>query len=120
MSDFKELKQQAYESNMRLPELNLVLFNFVNVSAVDRERKVFEIKPSGVPYNELKAEDIVIVDFDGKVVEGDMRPSSDTETHAVLYKHWKHIGGIVHTHSTYGDRKSTRLNSSHVSISYAV
>src|SRR5699024_2682084 len=102
MSDFKELKQQAYESNMRLPELNLVLFTFGNVSAVDRERKVFAIKPSGVPYDELKAEDIVIVDFDGKVVEGDMRPSSDTETHAVLYKHWKHIGGIVHTHSTYG------------------
>ena len=102
MSDFKGLKQQAYESNMRLPELDLVLFTFGNASAVDRERQVFAIKPSGVPYGELKAEDIVIVDFDGKVVEGNMRPSSDTKTHAVLYKHWKHIGGIVHTHSTYG------------------
>lgn len=102
MSKFKELKQIAYESNMRLPKLNLVLFTFGNASAVDREREVFAIKPSGVPYEELKPEDIVIVDFDANVVEGDMRPSSDTETHAVLYKHWENIGGIVHTHSTYG------------------
>ncbi|MCW9706083.1 L-ribulose-5-phosphate 4-epimerase [Fodinibius salsisoli] len=102
MSEFKELKQQAYEGNMRLPELDLVLFTFGNASAVDREREVFAIKPSGVPYAELKPEDIVIVDFDANVVEGNMRPSSDTETHAVLYKHWEHIGGIVHTHSTYG------------------
>jgi L-ribulose-5-phosphate 4-epimerase len=102
MSEFKELKQQAYKSNMRLPELDLVLFTFGNASAVDREREVFAIKPSGVPYDELRAEDIVIVDFDGNVVEGDMRPSSDTETHAVLYKHWEQIGGVVHTHSTYG------------------
>lgn len=102
MSDFKELKQIAYESNMRLPELGLVLFTFGNASAADREREVFAIKPSGVPYDELHVDDIVIVDFDGNVVEGEMRPSSDTETHAVLYKHWKHIGGIVHTHSTYG------------------
>jgi len=102
MSDFKELKEQGYESNLRLPELDLVLFTFGNASAVDRDREVFAIKPSGVPYDELKAEDMVIVDFDGNVVEGSMRPSSDTETHAVLYKHWEHIGGIVHTHSTYG------------------
>jgi L-ribulose-5-phosphate 4-epimerase len=102
MSEFKELKEIAYESNMRLPELDLVLFTFGNASAVDRGREVFAIKPSGVPYEEMKAEDIVIVDFDANVVEGQMRPSSDTETHAVLYKHWKNIGGIVHTHSTYG------------------
>lgn len=102
MSEFKELKEITYRSNMRLPELGLVLFTFGNASAVDREREVFAIKPSGVPYDELNPEDIVIVDFDGKVVEGDMRPSSDTETHAVLYKHWEDIGGIVHTHSTYG------------------
>ncbi|HKK47442.1 MAG TPA: L-ribulose-5-phosphate 4-epimerase [Balneolaceae bacterium] len=102
MSEFKELKQIAYESNMRLPDLGLVLFTFGNASAVDREREVFAIKPSGVPYKELRPEDIVIVDFDANVVEGDMRPSSDTETHAVLYKHWENIGGIVHTHSTYG------------------
>lgn len=102
MSEFRELKEMTYRSNMRLPELGLVLFTFGNASAVDREREVFAIKPSGVPYDELNPEDIVIVDFDGKVVEGDMRPSSDTETHAVLYKHWENIGGIVHTHSTYG------------------
>ncbi|SHF63270.1 L-ribulose 5-phosphate 4-epimerase [Fodinibius roseus] len=102
MSDFKELKQVAYESNMRLPELNLVLFTFGNASAADRDRSVFAIKPSGVPYEELRADDMVIVDFDGKVVEGGMRPSSDTETHAVLYRQWDGIGGIAHTHSTYG------------------
>lgn len=102
MSDFKKLKQLAYESNMRLPELGLVLFTFGNASAADRARKVFAIKPSGVPYEQLHPEDMVIVDFEGKVVEGEMRPSSDTETHAVLYRQWDHIGGVVHTHSTYG------------------
>lgn len=101
MSTFKELKQEVYEANLRLPELGLVLFTFGNASAVDRDEGVFAIKPSGVPYDELKPEDIVIVDFDNNVVEGDMRPSSDTKTHAVLYKHWENIGGIVHTHSTY-------------------
>lgn len=101
MSEFNELKQQAYESNMRLPVLDLVLFTFGNASAVDRDREVFAIKPSGVPYEELRPDDIVIVDFEANVVEGDMRPSSDTETHAVLYREWEHIGGIVHTHSTY-------------------
>lgn len=101
MSKFKELKQKVYESNLQLPELGLVLFTFGNASAVDRDEKVFAIKPSGVPYDELKPEDIVIIDFDNNVVEGDMRPSSDTKTHAVLYNHWKKIGGIVHTHSTY-------------------
>lgn len=102
MSEFKELKEEAYRSNMRLPELGLVLFTFGNTSAADQDREVFAIKPSGVPYDELNVEDIVIVDFDGNVVEGELRPSSDTETHAVLYKHWKNISGIVHTHSTYG------------------
>ncbi|SMO39743.1 L-ribulose-5-phosphate 4-epimerase [Gracilimonas mengyeensis] len=102
MSDFKELKQSVYEANMRLPELGLVLFTFGNASAVDREKEVFGIKPSGVPYDDLKPEDIVIVDFDNNIVEGEMRPSSDTKTHAVLYKNWENIGGVVHTHSTYG------------------
>jgi L-ribulose-5-phosphate 4-epimerase len=82
--------------------LGLVLFTFGNVSAVDRELGVFAIKPSGVPYEDLSPEKMVIVDFDGVTVEGDLRPSSDTKTHAVLYKHWPNIGGIVHTHSTYG------------------
>ena len=101
MSKYKKIKQECYEANMELPRLNLVLFTFGNVSVVDREQKVFAIKPSGVPYKELKADDIVIVDFDANVVKGKMRPSSDTKTHAVLYKHWEKIGAIVHTHSTY-------------------
>lgn len=102
MSTFKELKQKVYDANMRLPELDLVLFTFGNASAVDRERGVFGIKPSGVPYEDLRPEDIVIVDFKNEIVEGEMRPSSDTKTHAVLYKNWENVGGIVHTHSTYG------------------
>jgi L-ribulose-5-phosphate 4-epimerase len=101
MSKYDEIKQAAYEANMQLPKLGLVLFTFGNVSAVDRKQGVFAIKPSGVPYEKLSADDMVIVDFDATTVEGKMRPSSDTKTHAVLYKHWKEIGGIVHTHSTY-------------------
>lgn len=98
---YKELKQACYDANMQLPKLNLVVYTFGNVSAVDRAKGVFAIKPSGVPYEVLKVDDIVIVDFDNNVIEGKMRPSSDTKTHAFLYKHWKHIGGICHTHSTY-------------------
>ena len=102
MSKYQHIKQAAYEANMQLPKLGLVLFTFGNVSAVDRELGVFAIKPSGVPYEDLSPEKMVIVDFDGVTVEGNLRPSSDTKTHAVLYKHWPNIGGIVHTHSTYG------------------
>ena len=98
---YEKIKQEAYDANMRLPELGLVLFTFGNASAVDRERGVFAIKPSGVPYDQLKAEDMVVLDFDNNVLEGEKRPSSDTKTHALLYKEWKGIGGIVHTHSTY-------------------
>ncbi|QNL50780.1 L-ribulose-5-phosphate 4-epimerase [Olivibacter sp. SDN3] len=101
MNNYKDLKQEAYESNMQLPKLGLVLFTFGNVSVANRTAKVFAIKPSGVPYEDLQPEDMVVVDFNGNIVEGDLRPSSDTKTHAVLYKHWKDIGGIVHTHSTY-------------------
>jgi L-ribulose-5-phosphate 4-epimerase len=101
MSKYKYLKEEAYEANMQLPELGLVLFTFGNVSVVDRKLGVFAIKPSGVPYENLSSKKIVIVDFDGKVVEGKLRPSSDTKTHAVLYKHWENVGGISHTHSTY-------------------
>ena len=101
MSEFQKLKETAYDGNMHLPELGLVLFTFGNASAADHERGVFAIKPSGVPYAGLRPEDMVSVDFDGNIIEGDLRPSSDTKTHAVLYKHWKNIGGIVHTHSTY-------------------
>lgn len=102
MSNYQDIKQQAYEANMQLPKLGLVLFTFGNVSAADRAKGVFAIKPSGVPYDDLTPEKMVIVDFDGNTVEGNLRPSSDTQTHAVLYKHWENIGGVVHTHSTYG------------------
>ncbi|MEM7374138.1 MAG: L-ribulose-5-phosphate 4-epimerase [Bacteroidota bacterium] len=102
MSRYQSIKEAAYEANMQLPELDLVLFTFGNASAVDRKEAVFAIKPSGVPYKDLAVKDMVIVDFDSQVVEGSLRPSSDTKTHAVLYKHWENIGGIVHTHSTYG------------------
>jgi L-ribulose-5-phosphate 4-epimerase len=101
MSQYEQIRHAAYKANMQLPSLGLVLFTFGNVSAADREAGVFAIKPSGVPYPELTPESMVIVDFDGKTVDGKLRPSSDTKTHAVLYKHWPKIGGIVHTHSTY-------------------
>ena len=101
MGNYKQIRETAYEANMELPRLNLVLFTFGNVSAADRDQGVFAIKPSGVPYNELSPEKMVIVDFDGNTIEGSLRPSSDTKTHAVLYKHWEGINGIVHTHSTY-------------------
>jgi L-ribulose-5-phosphate 4-epimerase len=98
---YKSLKEECFEANMMLPKLGLVLFTFGNVSTVDREKSVFAIKPSGVPYEILKPEDIVIMDFEARVVEGKLRPSSDTKTHALLYKTWDDIGGITHTHSTY-------------------
>ena len=101
MSQYQALKQACYEANMQLPKLGLVLFTFGNASVVDRERSVFAIKPSGVPYAALTPDDIVIVDFEGNAVEGSKRPSSDTKTHALLFKQWPEIGGIVHTHSTY-------------------
>jgi len=101
MSKYNHIKEEAYEANMQLPALGLVLFTFGNVSAVDRNLGVFAIKPSGVPYKRLSPKKIVIVDFDAKVVEGKLSPSSDTKTHAVLYKHWEKIGGIAHTHSMY-------------------
>ena len=101
MSQYQALKQACYDANMQLPRLGLVLFTFGNASVVDREKSVFAIKPSGVPYELLKPEDIVILDFANNILEGEKRPSSDTKTHAVLYSHWEHIGGIVHTHSTY-------------------
>jgi len=100
-SRYDVIRQKAYEANMQLPKLGLVIFTFGNVSAADREEGVFAIKPSGIPYDQLSPEKMVIIDFDGRTVDGKLRPSSDTKTHAVLYKHWPEIGGIVHTHSTY-------------------
>src|SRR5918994_1549414 len=101
MSSFADIRASAYRANMQLPELGLVLFTFGNVSAADRAQGVFAIKPSGVPYRDLTPAMMVVVDFDGKVVDGKLRPSSDTLTHAVLYKHWDGIGGVAHTHSLY-------------------
>jgi L-ribulose-5-phosphate 4-epimerase len=101
MKQFEKIKQEAYYANMQLPKLGLVLFTFGNVSVADRALKVFAIKPSGIPYDELSPEKMVIVDFNGEIIAGNLRPSSDTKTHAVLYKHWEDIQSIVHTHSTY-------------------
>lgn len=101
MDKYNAIRQSAYACNMQLPELGLVLYTFGNASVADRAEGVFAIKPSGVAYAELTPEQMVIVDFDGNTVDGDLRPSSDTKTHAVLYKHWPAIGGIVHTHSVY-------------------
>lgn len=101
MSKYDEIKKLAYKANIQLPELGLVLFTFGNASAADKKEGVFAIKPSGVPYVELSEDKMVIVDFDGKRVEGNLRPSSDTLTHAVLYKYFETIGGIAHTHSSY-------------------
>ncbi len=101
MKKYEHIRQQAFEANMQLPKLGLVLFTFGNVSAADRSEKVFAIKPSGVPYEQLSADKMVIVDFEGNTIEGDLRPSSDTLTHAVLYKNFSTIGGIAHTHSCY-------------------
>ncbi|MBW8245145.1 L-ribulose-5-phosphate 4-epimerase [Muricauda oceani] len=100
-SNYKSLKEECYEANMELNALGLVIYTFGNVSAVDRDNAVFAIKPSGVPYETLKPEDIVIMDYDNNVVEGNLRPSSDTKTHSYLYKNWENIGGVAHTHAMY-------------------
>ena len=98
----EELKKQVYEANMLLPKYGLVVFTWGNVSGIDREKGLMVIKPSGVEYDEMKPEDMVVVDLEsGKKVEGDMNPSSDTDTHLVLYRAFKNIGGVVHTHSRW-------------------
>lgn len=96
-----KLKQEVYEANLELVKQNLIKYTWGNVSGVDRERELFVIKPSGVKYEELKIEDMVVCNFEGEVISGDMNPSSDTKTHAMIYKHFKDIGGIVHTHSQW-------------------
>jgi L-ribulose-5-phosphate 4-epimerase len=101
MSKYKIIREEAFEANRQLPALGLVIFTFGNVSVADRNAAVFAIKPSGVSYDLLSPDKIVIVDFEGKTVEGKLHPSSDTRTHAVLYKHWEKIGAIAHTHSVY-------------------
>lgn len=97
----EELKEKVFRANLDLVKHGLVIFTWGNVSAIDRATGLVVIKPSGVSYETMRAEDMVVVDLDGKVVEGDLRPSSDTPTHLVLYKAFPEIGGVVHTHSTY-------------------
>ena len=100
-STYEELKEQAFQANLEIPRRGLAIYTFGNVSAFDAQKGVFAIKPSGVSYEGMKAADMVVVDLDSKVVEGTLRPSSDTRTHAALYRAFGGIGGIVHTHSTY-------------------
>ncbi|WP_313537356.1 L-ribulose-5-phosphate 4-epimerase [Enterococcus sp.] len=97
----EQLKEEVFQANLDLPKHGLIKYTWGNVSAVDRERELFVIKPSGVDYETMQASDMVVCDFEGKIVEGQMNPSSDTPTHAVLYKAFPEIGGIVHTHSTW-------------------
>ncbi len=96
---YSELKQRVFNANLKLPKYGLVTFTWGNVSEIDRERGVLAIKPSGVEYDAMCAEDMVIVDLTGKVVEGKLNPSSDTATHIELYRAFPAIGGVVHTHS---------------------
>ncbi len=97
---YKEIRREAFEANLALPKHGLINLTFGNASAADRDKGVFAIKPSGVDYDELSPDNMVIVDFDGKIVEGNMRPSSDTPTHRCLLLAFEGIGGVVHTHST--------------------
>lgn len=105
-SIYQRIKEEAYEANMQIPAQHLALYTWGNVSAFDKAAGVFAIKPSGVPYPDLTADSMVVVDLEGKVVEGSLRPSSDTPTHVVLYKEFAvndgyDINGIIHTHSTF-------------------
>ncbi len=100
-SPYRELKERAWAANQEIPKRGLAIYTFGNVSAFDRARGVMAIKPSGVEYAKLGADDLVVVDLSGAIVEGKLRPSSDTATHLVLYREWAGIGGVVHTHSTY-------------------
>ena len=97
----EDLKQKVYEANMLLPKHGLITFTWGNVSGIDRNSGLFVIKPSGVEYDVMKPEDMVVVDLDGNKVEGELNPSSDTETHRVLYREFPNIGGVVHTHSRW-------------------
>ena len=99
--ELNRLKQQVYQANIDIVKHGLVIFTWGNVSAIDREKNLVVIKPSGVSYDNMKSDDMVIVDMEGKVVEGKYKPSSDTATHLELYKAFPEIGGVVHTHSTY-------------------
>lgn len=97
----EELKQKVFEANLKLVEYNLVVLTWGNVSAIDREKGLFVIKPSGVPYDKMSADDMVVMDLKGNKVEGELNPSSDTPTHLELYNKFESIGGVVHTHSPW-------------------
>lgn len=97
----EQLKEEVFQANLELPERGMIKYTWGNVSAVDREKGLFVIKPSGVGYDDMQASDMVVCDFDGNVIEGDLNPSSDMPTHAVLYKEFPEIGAVVHTHSTW-------------------
>ena len=97
----EELKKSVLEANLELPKKGLITYTWGNVSGIDREKNLVVIKPSGVPYEDLKLEDLVVVDLDGNIIEGSLNPSSDTPTHLVIYKNFKEVGGIVHTHSRW-------------------
>ena len=101
MGSLAELKERVCAANLELPRRGLVLYSFGNVSGIDRERGIMAIKPSGVPYDDLTPDMLVLVDLDNKVVDSKLNPSSDTRTHTELYRRFETIGGIVHTHSTY-------------------
>lgn len=98
---YLELKREVFEANMELNRRNLVVYTWGNVSQIDRAKGVIAIKPSGVAYEVMTPDDIVIVDLENNIVDGKMRPSSDTKTHTHLYRHFETIGGVTHTHSTY-------------------
>jgi len=100
-SKYRELKERALAANLEIPKRALAIYTFGNVSAFDAAQGVLAIKPSGVDYDRLTADDMVVLDLEGRTVEGTLRPSSDTKTHLVLYRAFKGLGGIVHTHSTY-------------------
>jgi len=97
----EELKQSVFEANLELPKKGLVTYTWGNVSGIDRESNLIVIKPSGVPYEALKIEDLVVVDLDGNQIEGKLKPSSDTPTHLVIYRNFHQVGGVVHTHSRW-------------------
>lgn len=97
----EQLKQEVYKANMDLVKHGLVIFTWGNVSGIDREKGLVVIKPSGVEYDVMKPEDMVVVDLNGIVVEGNLKPSSDTPTHLAIYRAWPEVGGVVHTHSTF-------------------
>lgn len=120
----EQLKQAVLSANMELPARSLVTYTWGNASGIDRESGLVVIKPSGVPYDELKAEYMVVLDLEGNQVEGDMRPSSDAMTHLVLYKSFKDIGGVVHTHSNWAsiwsqaERSIPSLGTTHADYFY--